>query len=35
MVSVSILTEKQAQAAKLGARKACQCNPCTCKNCSC
>jgi hypothetical protein len=35
MISVTYLTEQQAQAAKLDAQRGCQCKPCTCKNCAC
>jgi hypothetical protein len=35
MVSVTHLTEQQAQAAKLDTQRGCQCKPCTCKNCAC
>ena len=35
MISVSLLTEQQVQAAKLNTQRACTCKPCTCKNCQC
>jgi hypothetical protein len=28
-------TEQQVEAAKLGTRGGCHCNPCACKNCGC